>query len=263
LNFFKDLKGAIVGGEFYHHILKRPAKKAWTYYLILVSILAIIVAIFWSVKLNNFIDRKIAFFTEKIKKVEFVDGKIVNMPLSHKVLQYENWTIYVDTLFVDEESVNGAIDSEHLPALFVGPKASFIATSDKVRAIPYPATFSKTIDAQYLADSKSTFKIAISICCLIGAFLYKFIIALVYSLLIITPMILFKFRRQGMKFGSGFKVALYLSSFQLIVSTILDLAQISFAWSFIVYILFYLFYIGGFVNIDFSDDVSIEPTANA
>jgi len=263
LSFFRDLRGAIIGGDFYHHILKRPVKKAWAYYMILVFILAIIVAIFWSVKINGYINQGIAFFNEKIKKVEFVDGNIINMPLSHKELQYKNWTIYVDTLYLNEKSVSGAIDLERLPAAFVGPTTSFIATNGEIRAIPYPATFSQTIDIEYLTDNKSTFALAVSICCLIGAVLYKFIIALLYAILVITPIVLFKFRRQGMTFGSGFKVALYLTSFQLIASTILDLAQVNFSWSFIVYILFYLFYIGGSVNIDLSDNISIEPTAKA
>jgi len=263
VSFLKDLQGAIFGGEFYHHILKRSAGKAWAYYMILISILAVVVAIFWSVTIIGFVNKGIAFFNERIKKVEFVDGKILNMPLSHKELQYDNWTIYVDTLFVNEEVVRGAISPEHTPALFVGPAMSFLVTSDKTRAIPYPATFSQTFDGEYFAENKFTFTIVILVGSLIIAFLYKFIVSLLYAILVITPIMLFKFRRQRMTFGSGFKVALYLASFQLIASTILDLAQISFSWSFIIYILFYLFYIGGFVNIDFSFKTPTEPAAKA
>lgn len=262
MGFFDDLRGAIFAGEFYHHILQRSGKNAWAFFMVLTAILAVIVAIFWSMQINAALSDGIAFFDEKIKNVEFVDGKIVNMPSFHEAIQYKNWTFYFDTLYVNEESFSGAVNPGQMPALFVGPTTSFIAQDNKIRAIPYPATFSQTIDSEYLSNNKSTFIIAVSIVCLIGAFLYKFISALLYIFLVITPVVLFKYRRMRMNFSSGFKTALYLAGFQLIASTMLDLAQISLPWSFIIYIMFYLFYIGAYVNIDLSAKASLKPMAN-
>ena len=238
-------------------MLKRPVKHAWAFFLILVLITGAALGISKSFMLLAQVDKGVQFFQDNIKKVVFENGEIKNMPLTRKELHFDEWTIIVDssftseafaaqTLTVDDTTVIGT------PALCVGPKQAYLFSGGTERTIDYPITYSKVIDTEYLKETVSSLRYLVFIVVIIGAFIYKFIIGMLYVLLVITPIVIFKFRRIGIRFGDGLQAALYLVSIQLLVSTILMLLQINLPWSFLIFILFYIFYIGALVNIDLS-----------
>ncbi|MCP4582556.1 MAG: DUF1189 domain-containing protein [candidate division Zixibacteria bacterium] len=231
-------------------------RKAWAFYLILAAIPAIPIAIVWGTLLTSQISDFFEFFEENIKSVEFVNGEIVNMPQSHHELQYKTWIIHVDTSYTDEESIRDDLESGSLPMLFIGSQRAFIIadeTSKSVKAFSYPLTFSEIVDLEYFANQRTLFLFIVFGGGLLAAFAFNFIVGLIYALLVINPILLFKFRRMKLAFSAGFKASLYLVSFQILASSILFLLSINISWSFLLYIAFYIFYVGGFVNLDLSD----------
>ena len=179
------------------------------------------------------------------------------MPSTRKELHYEDWTILVDSSFTTEKSAARAVaadDSTKIrpTAICIGPRQAYVFSVEGEKTIDYPATFTKVIDTEYLKNMLSSLKYVIFVVVLVLMFLYKLIGSMLYVLLVITPIVIFKFRRHGIRFGDGFQAALYLVSIQLLVSTILLFLSIDLPWSFLIYIVFYIFYIGAFVNIDLS-----------
>jgi hypothetical protein len=235
-------------------------KKAWAFYLLLICAIALVAAIYGTIRFTVFYGEAIAFFDDKIKTVEFSNGQIINMPISHKELQFKNWTIFVDTIYVDEDSIQNDLDKNRTPALFIGPKITFIVRGETPIAIDYPQSFSSIIDTDLLTRYRLYLIGGIFLFFLIGIFIYKFIVGFIYVSLVIAPVVLFKFRRMGLAYRGAFQAGLYLISIQLLVSIILLLAEIYLPWSFLWFILFYIFYIGACVNIDISK--SRRRTAN-
>ena len=220
--------------------------------MLLAAILAIPIALNWGVGIIGFFNESVDFFNREIKLVEFSNGQIVNMPLSHKELLFRDWTIHVDTLYTDIESIQPDLDLTRLPAVFVGAKLAVLVTKteSEPRLITYPPAFSELIDGDYLENLKTTAGIVVYVACLVTSFLYKALSGLLYMAIIIAPIVLFKFRRIGINYGDAFKAALYLVSLQLIISTVLSLLNIERYWFFLFYILLYIFFIGGRVNLD-------------
>jgi hypothetical protein len=247
-------------------------RKAWAFYLFLILILTVITAIYGAILFAGIQSKAHAFFSDKIKKVEFVDGRIVNMPISHKELQFGNWTIYVDRLYLDQDSIQKDIKEDHIPALFVGPAEAFIVTGKSliVSAYPlgyqiafdYPSNFHMVVNQELLGRYKTLSILLFVAATFIVFFIYKFIVGLIYVLVIIAPIVLYKFRRMGLTYGAGVLTGLYLVSIQLIVSTLLLLVGVFLPWFFLIFILFYILYIGALVNIDVSRKVRQSATDN-
>ena len=250
MSVFADLGGSLTAGKFYHDILSRPAKKGWTLYLTLVISVAAILAIYWGVRLNSYAGEVVAFFTELDRPIEFSNGEIINMPQSHKEFYFKDLTIHVDSKYKSESDVNEDTAGVSLPAVFIGPNTAFLFTTDYPQAINYPLSFTDTIDLSYIKKAKKTAVISSIIGGFIAWILIKFIESMVYILIIIAPILLFKFRRMGLTYGEAFKVGLFLISYQIIISTILMLFGLAYFWLPLLIIAFYVFFIGGFVNLD-------------
>jgi len=227
-------------------------KKAWAFYSILVVILAIPVGFSWGQQITGSLNDWLDFFAENIEVVEFKEGEIVNMPISHQELYFKDWTFHVDRNYTDYESIVNEISEDQRPLVFIGPRQAHIITYNEPRTINYPPTFTDTIDAAYFSDSKSFYPIVIYGGGLLAAFIYIYIVGLLYVFVIITPIVLFKFRRMRLKFAGGLKAALYLASFQVLAFSVLLFLSANIPWSFLFFIAFYILYIGGFVNIDLS-----------
>jgi len=200
-------------------------------------------------------DEALLFFVENVKNIEFENGKIVSMPVLPKELRFRNWIIHVNSLYLDKESALKDLDPNCLPALFVGPRMMVIVYDYRPVAISYPKNYSAVHNIETLEGYKIYITILSFLAGLLGMFVYRLITGLLYIFLIITPITLFKFRRRGLAYKGGLKAGLYLVSFQLIISTVLMLMGIYMIWSFLLYILFYIIYIGAFVNIDVSSNL--------
>ncbi len=252
MSVFTDLLGSITAGKFYHDILTRPAKTGWMLYLLLITCSAIVLTVYWGVKANSYADEAVEFFAGLDAEIVFEKGIITNMPLSHKEYYFKDLTIYVDSKYVDLQSTEEDMENAEKPVVFIGAKAAYLTSTERAEEIAYPPAFSETIDLDYLKKTKSIL--------IAGAFfggflvwlLIKFIESMAYIALIITPILLFKFRRRGLTYPEGFGVGLYLATFQIILSTILLLVGFAYIWVHLIFILLYVFFIGAYVNIDLS-----------
>jgi hypothetical protein len=252
MSILSDFAGSLQAGPFYRDILARPTKKGWTYLIVLLLFAALILAISSGIKISGIFTKLETFYLSHNKVVEFVNGEIVNMPVTHKTLTYEDLTIEVDRAYTGVDSLPQAITEQAGTTLLIGPKSCFIVTERLPREIPYPATYTHKIDAAYIGDLKSKIVIASYIAGYVFWFIVKLIESLLYISLIIAPILLFKFRRVGLTYGEGFKVGLYLITYQLVLSTILMVLGITYIWIHLLFILMYLVIIGGLVNIDLS-----------
>lgn len=252
MNFFADFMGSIAGGEFYRQVLKRPIKSAWVFYCILVLITGLVIGLVWGYSLLSYMNEAFRFFKDNVKEVVFESGEIKNMPPSRLELHFRDWIILFDTLYTSEKPARNDIQNDKLPVLCIGPRQAFIFTKEGSRVINYPTTYTKVINDEYLDDIKPTLRFAIFALAIVSAVLYRAIVGLLYVLIIITPIVIFKFRRMGMAFGDGFKTALYLVSFQIVFSSLLLILNLNLPWAFLIIIFFYIFYIGALVNIDLS-----------
>lgn len=250
MSFIEDVKGAVGAGRFYHDTLARPMKQAWLYLIKLLAVISLLSSAFWSVKFFDLYNETIDFFEENIKKVEIVNGEIVNMPLSHQRLLFKERSIHVDSLYVDEEAIADDLSQDTLAALFVGPKKAFLITDKDPIVFDYPTGYSGTLETDYLRGVKIYLFPAIALAVFVVFILYRFVSALFYALLIITPIVLFKFRRAGLPFKAGFQAGLYLASLQVIIATLLMFLNIQVPWAFLWFIFFYILYVGALVNID-------------
>lgn len=255
MGFVQDVKGSITAGGFYHDLLTRPIKQGWRYFFKLITIASLITAVFWSVKFINFYNDAVDFFTEKIKKVELVSGEITNMPLSHHRLLFKNRVIHVDTSYIDTQSIQEDLENDPEAELFVGPRKFFSVRNGEIMGFDYPSTYNISIDPDKLQSAKTYLFPTTTLAFFAGIFINRSIIALLYIILIITPVVLFKFRRMGLSFKGGFQVGLYLASLQIVIATILVLISVHIPWGFLWFILFYFVYIGAFVNIDVSKGI--------
>ncbi len=251
----KDLFRAVTTVKYYHNILKRPLKRAWAHFILLITVIAFFTAIFGAVKIVSLYNEALAFFAENVNSVEFINGEIVTMPVLPEKLQFKNWVIHVDKVYLDKESALKDLDPDRPPTIFIGPGMLVIAADYRPFAINYPDSYSDVHNVESLKRFKIYIIILSFLAGLLGMFIYKLITGLLYIFLIITPITLFKFRRMGLAYKGGLKAGFYLVSFQLIISTILLLTGVHIPWSFLLYILFYIVYIGAFVNIDVSSNL--------
>ncbi|RKX18201.1 MAG: hypothetical protein DRP26_05640 [Candidatus Zixiibacteriota bacterium] len=255
MGFIQDIKGCITAGGFYHDLLTRPIKQGWSYLLKLIIVASLIMAIFWVMKFINFYNDAVDFFAEKIKKVELVSGEITNIPLSHHRLLFKDRVIHVDRSYVDTQSIQEDLENDPEAELFVGPRKFFSVRNGEIMEFNYPSSYNISLDTDKLLRAKSYLFPITTLAFFMGIFVYRFIVALLYVILIITPIVLFKFRRTGLSFKRSFQVGLYLVSLQIMITTILVIINIHIPWSFLWFILFYFIYIGGFVNIDTSKSI--------
>ena len=250
MGIFNDLWGSITAGEFYHDILLRPAKKGWALYVFLIAICALALTLYWGIQINSVADDAEAFFAGIDRSVKFENGEIINMPASHKEYEFKGYYIHVDRKYVDEQIVMNDLLQLESAALFIGPKAAFIIRQGTIQAIDYPSDFTQTIDLDYVRRVKSMLVVGAFIGGFIIWLVVKFIESMLYILIIIAPILLFKFRRMGLTYGEGIRAAMYLVTFQIIISTLLLLLSIAHIWIHLVFIAFYIFFIGGFININ-------------
>ena len=252
LRFFHELGRVVTSVGFYRDILKRPIKEAWGFYFILLCLASLINSIFIAIPLISIINEAGDFFSENIIIVEFVDGRVENFPITHKELHFKQWTIHIDSSYINEESVGKDIDEDQFPILFIGPQIAVIISDQTPVSISYPSNFNSVIDTEKLESYKTYLIVLMNVVLIAGLFLFKLITSMLYMVLLITPVVLFKFRRMGLAYRVGFHASLYLISFQIIISSLLMIAGIMALWSFLLFILFYFIYIGAFVNIDVS-----------
>jgi hypothetical protein len=250
VSIISDFWGSIRAGDFYHDILVRPVKKAWLYFIVLIIISAIILALYSGFNISGLLAELEDFYLSHNKVVEFVNGEIVNMPHSHKSLRYDNLIIEVDRSYIGTDSLPADSWPGDSSALFIGPKSCFLIRTSIVREIPYPATFTQKLDSAYLDSLKTKITIASFLGGFIGWLIIKFIEGMLYIALIIAPILLFKFRRMGLTYTEGFKTGLYLITYQIVLSTLLLVIGFTQIWFHLLFILFYIILIGGFVNID-------------
>jgi len=252
MDFIQDVKGSITAGRFYHDLLTRPIKQGWCYFFKLITIASLITAVFWSLKIFNYYNEAVEFFDEKIKKVEFASGEITNMPISHHRLLFRDKVIHVDKSYIDRQSIQEDLENDPQADLFVGPRKAFFVKNSDIMGFDYPSSYNASFDTDKLQSMKTYLFPAAALAFWAGFIIYRSIIALLYIILVITPIVLFKFRRMGLPFRGGFQVGLYLASLQVVIATILTLLSIHIPWGFLWFILFYIIYIGALVNIDVS-----------
>jgi hypothetical protein len=193
------------------------------------------------------------FFSGNVKKgIEIEAGRIVNMPRSHKELRFGHWLIHVDTFYTDEQAIAGDAEYARPPVMFVGPTSAFIIFNRQPIAFNYPESFSGKIDIELLRRYAKYVIIVSFAGGLVISFIFYFIVGLLYITLIISPILLFKFRRSGLGYGEAFKMGLYLGTLVLVLSTLLTLIGLTVPWSYLWYILLYVIYIGALVNIETS-----------
>lgn len=252
MTVFTNLRGSITAGKFYHDILLRPAKCGWTLYLLLIVLVTIVLSVYWGIRINSYANEAVNFFAEIDAEINFDNGKINNMPIAPKEFYFNELIILVDNKYIDLNSIGDDLDMVELPAIFIGPGAAYIATQDVAKEIQYPPTFSDTIDLEYVKRAKSMIVAGAFIGGLIAWFLIKFCESMAYILLIIAPILLFKFRRMGLNYVEAVKVGLYLVSFQILLSAILMISGLAFIWVHLLFVAFYIFFIGAYVNINLS-----------
>ena len=251
MRFFKDLWGSLTAGAFYRDISSKSSKQAWGYYLLLLVLIAVIMCLFYGIKSTIMVRQGLEFFAANVKKgVEIDAGRIVNMPRSHKELRFDSWQIYIDTFYTDENAIAGDAEYARPPALFVGPRKAFVMIKRQLVDIDYPESFSGKIDIDLL-HRYAKYAIILSFAGgLLLTFILDFIIGLLYITLIISPILLFKFRRLALSYGEAFKAGFYIITLQLVLSTFLMVFGLTVPWSYLWYILLYVLYIGAFVNIE-------------
>ena len=218
--------------------------------------LSLIAAAYVYIKVASLYKESVVFFKDNIETVEFSNGRIINMPITHKTIDFRDWTIHIDKKYISKDSLNNEISSDTSLSIFIGPETAYIILMGKKTAIDYPDSFSGVVDIEKIHSYWSYISGGLIISTVVGFFIYKFAVGLFYILVIIAPIIIFKFRRMGLAYSGCFKAGLYLVFFQLIVSTVLFIAKIYILWDILLYILFYIFYIGAFVNIDISKGLS-------
>ncbi len=250
MSIFTDLRGSITAGKFYHDILTRPSKSGWKLYIFLVILAALILSVYWGINVNSYAQDIILFYQGIGEEVVFENGKIANMPLSHKEFKFNDITIHADRKYTEIDSLAEDLAETTQPAIFIGPEAAYIVTRDNPTEIPYPADFSETVNLEYLQKTKTMVVVTAFVGGFIVWLLIKFIESMLYILLIIAPILLFKFRRLGLTYGEGIKISLYLVTYQIIISTILMLLGIAFIWVHLLFIILYIFVIGAYINID-------------
>ena len=250
MRILSDLWGSLKAGEYYHDILTRPNKQGWSYIIVLLLVAALVLAIVTGIKVNGALSRLEEFYLFHNKVVEFVNGEIINMPVNHKSLTFDNVAIEVDRAYTDIGSLPDDLTQTSGMTLYIGSKSCFIISDRFPREIPYPATYTQKLDTTYIGDLKSKIVMTSYIAGFIFWFIVKFIESLFYIAVIIAPILLFKFRRMGLTYGEGFKIGLYLSTYLILLSTILMALGITYLWIHLLFILMYLVVIGGLVNIN-------------
>ena len=250
MEFFNDLADVCRAGKFYHGILRCPAGRAWRFFLLLVLLLTIITATVAFLKISGLTSEAIVFFRDKIKTVKLIDGRIANMPVTHKTLHFKAWTIEVDRDYTGENEVRNKAAGNFEKHIFIGQRKAFVSLGNRLIPIEYPRDFTDVINADRLKSYRFYLVAGSCLSIFVAFFLYKLVFGLLYTLLVIVPIIMFKFRRQGLPFSGAFKAGLYLASFQVVFSTVSLLLGIFVLWDILVYILFYIFYIGAVVNIN-------------
>lgn len=252
MGFIQDVAGSITAGRFYRDLLTRPIKQGWYYFFKLITIISLITAVFWSIRIFNYYNDAIEFFAKEIKKVEFTSGEITNMPLSHHRLLFRDKVIHVDKSYIDKQSLQENLENDPQADLFVGPGKAFFVRNSEIMEFNYPSSYKASFDTDKLRNMRTYLFPAVALATWAGFFIYRLITALLYIILVITPIVLFKFRRMGLSFKGGFQVGLYLASLQVVIATILMLLSIHIPWGFLWFILFYVIYIGALVNVDVS-----------
>lgn len=252
MSVFTDFWGSITVGKYYYNVLTYPAKNGWRLYIFLIILMAVALSVYWGIKINTVTNEVIAFYLDINREVVFENGEIANMPYTHKEFHFKELTIHVDRKYTGLSNLIDDFNEDNLPVLFVGPRAAYIATKGEPKEINYPPTFSNTINREYLKQAKTVVVLSAFIGGFIVWLLIKFFESMAYVLLIIAPILLFKFRRMGLTYNEGVKVGLYLVSFQIVISSVLLLAGLAYIWIHLVFIALYVFFIGAYVNIDLS-----------
>jgi hypothetical protein len=248
--FFNNLIASLSSPQFYQSTDSMPLAEAWKYFIKLNILAAFILSLIWGFKFNGFYNEGLDFFKNEIDTVEIVNGRISNMPLSHKILVFRGWTIHVDTLYTSLNSVFADSSAMAEANIFVGPEAVYIGDQARTIPIDIPKDMSMTLDYEKLAGYKFKTIILIWILSLIGTFLVLGVSSLLMLFLIITPIFLFKFRRHKPPYQHGLKAGLFLSTFYLVAATLLIALGLLKIWIYLLFVLFYIIYIGAAVNIE-------------
>jgi hypothetical protein len=254
VNFWNDFKGSLGGGQFYRDLLTRPIGKAWAYFFILVGIISVLFTILMAISFIRVYAEITTFMQESLPIINFEKGQIANMPQTRIDNKFPKWSVRVDSIYTD--SMSALADSLGIPTgkpcLYIGPKEAYLIQNKEVSVFDYPASFTKTITAEEIQKSKAYVYPLAFVVSLVLNILKYLIFSLIYVFIIALIMV-FKYRGVGLSYVKGIHAGLYLITIQLIVATLLGLIGIPLPYGFLWYILFYIIYIGVYINLSFAE----------
>jgi hypothetical protein len=254
LSFWTDFQGSLGSGQFYKDIFNRPVSKAWRYFFILMAIVSLLFTSLMSAAFIRIYGDFASFMRESLPTISFEKGQITNMPQDHIAKEFSKWSIRIDAIYTD--SISARADSLDLPSnktcLYIGPQKAFLIQDKSTTAFEYPLSYTKTITAEELQKNKVYVYPLLFVFALILNIIKYLIFSILY-VLIISLIVVFKYRNVELNYIKGIQAGLYLVTIQVLISTLLGLAGISIPYGFLWYILFYIVYVGVFVNLNFSE----------
>jgi hypothetical protein len=245
LHFFSDLGGSLIGGGFYRRAVSYSAGRGWRFLLTLLFIVAAIHAVHYVGILSGYYDRFVDLFETNDFSVVFDNGVIANMPAEPKFIPFEGDTMIVWEWLREWSDVDSLHELHPDISIYVGPKGVFKAGGATPYERHYPGDLTVTIDAGYLKDIKTGYSWLVYLFSFVLIYLLSFLWAMAVMLVFIIPILALKFSRIGMKFNVLWKLGLFLTSYHLILLTLVTLLEIDipymWVYNFPLYILAILF----------------------
>lgn len=253
MSFLIDLKGSIIGKGFYQDVLLRPLRQGFWFFARLVAIVALIsTLVFWKWFIGVF--RQVAeFLDDNFEKIEFVNGGIINMPAERIAHDSDYLRLIIDASCVTENSINLAPElvGDGQTVLIIGPHSAYLNHKSKIYPFPYPQNFTASVNPTRLLRQLPLIGLVAFLVFAIFFFMNN-IIASGLLIILIAAVIKFKFGASGLPFGSGARAGLYLISHQLLASLILVVLGLKVPWLFLWCFIYYLVYVGLFMNLQYS-----------
>ncbi len=240
-NFFSDLGGSLVGGDFYGKAISYSASRCWRFLLTFLFIISLIHAIHYAGFISGYHQKVVDLFEDNNYRVVFEEGVITNTPANPRFIPFEG-----DTMVV-WEWIRGWSDADSLKELhpdinvYIGPRGVFRHGGYSPYYREYPQDLTLTIDSDYLMGLKKSYGWVVFLFLSLILFIVSIFWSAIVILIFIAPVMAIKFSRIGLKFSGIWKLGMFLVSYHLILLTIITLynVKIPYLWvyNFPLYIL--------------------------
>jgi hypothetical protein len=250
VDFFNDLGGSVIGGNFYSRVPGYSPARCWRHLLIFLIFFSLVMTIFLMRVGGEFYDKGVEFFRVNDYEVIFENGVISNMPNKLKPISVEEDTIAVWQWIQDWPVVDSLRREHPTISIYIGPGGIYSFEGISPRFTEYPEELSVTVNAEYLENLKQGYSWIVFLALIAIIWIVSVPWAIVAIFVFIVPVLALRFSKIGLKFGHMWKLGMFLVGFHFIYFAVIMVLHIDIPYAWIFNFPLYILVIMLLVRID-------------